>query len=234
MGKRSSMGWIPVAFELYSQSMIATSTPSPSMWALGTTGLGRSNPCGKPPWRRRAPAPRPSGAPPAQAPRRRRVAPLRALPQQGSSSSSSFLLRYPALLDKRYNRSDARYGTDAPGRRTDSVLACASSHATGYPPPFPASPGTTNPTVRSMYRGRSTWCSHAPASEAGEPQAFVDVLAAHVPQNEIVEPVGVVFDDPLPDLFGSLRKVTGVAEPVAQLLKRPRFSKLRELDPLGR
>src|SRR5215208_6419599 len=33
MGKRSSMGWIPVAFGLYSHSMIATSTPSPSMYS---------------------------------------------------------------------------------------------------------------------------------------------------------------------------------------------------------
>jgi len=59
------------------------------------------------------------------------------------------------------------------------------------------------------------------ALKVREAQEVVDVLAAHVPQNEVLEPVGIVFDDPLPDLLGGLREVASIAEPVAQLAENP-------------
>jgi hypothetical protein len=46
---------------------------------------------------------------------------------------------------------------------------------------------------------------------------LVDVFATYVPRDKILEPVGVVLDDPLPDLLGGPRELAGVARPVSQL-----------------
>ncbi len=53
-------------------------------------------------------------------------------------------------------------------------------------------------------------------SKAGESQEAVDILAAYVSQDEILEPVGIVLDDPLLGPFsrGELRKLSRAAKRV--------------------
>ena len=51
------------------------------------------------------------------------------------------------------------------------------------------------------------------SSKAGEPQAFVDVFATHVSQDEVFEPVGIVLDEGPVYRCVNLRKIVGVNQP---------------------